>query len=145
VLVSDEFTEGEREYVAALRVRSLYAATIPDAVHAPARRPSTGEVPGLRAMATAHLAAGLRDSRRILNEALAQCTQLEAFLEVRARFVLDAALRPGMTEDDVMLECLVMLHGGAHGLLTPAAARELCVAMLEGWCHRQRLDARRPA
>ena len=116
--------------------------------HRPAARTTTAEqptvaAPGPRAMAAAHLAAGQRDSRRILNEALAQCTQLEAFLEVRARFVLDAALRPGLTEDDVLTECLVMLHSGAHGLLTPAAARELCVAMLEGWDHRQRLTARR--
>lgn len=118
--------------------------------HRAAARPVTGEqptvtAPGPRAMAAAHLAAGLRDSRRILNEALARCTQLEMFLEVRARFVLDAALRPGLTEEEVLLECMTMLLSGHHGLLTQAAARELCVAMLEGWDHRQRLAAGRAA
>lgn len=126
--------------------------------HRPARRLVTGELPvtladafdhamvvAHRRMADQHLAAGLRDSRRILNEALAQCVQLEEFLEIRAQFMLDAALTPGLTEADILVECQVLLHAGAHELLTPAAARQLCVALLEGWCHRQRLNARRAA
>ena len=139
MLISDQFTENEHEYVAGPRARTLYDTTVPAPVHTPARRPSTGEVPGLRAMADAHLAAGVRDSRRILSEALAaeQCRVPDrAYLTT---CYLDAALDPTMTEELLQAEMLSVMIAGGAGPLTAEYAVEACVALMEGWCHRQRL------
>lgn len=101
-------------------------------------RPTTGEqpsadAPSLQRMAAGHLAASVRDSRRILNEALAAAQDRADSLVDRMRFTLDVALRPGMTAADVYAECLTVLHFGGHGLLPQSVALDLCTAMLEGW------------
>jgi hypothetical protein len=117
-------------------------STTPTRAHAPARRPATGDVPGMHAMATAHLAAGVRDSRRILFEALA-AAQHEAtqVLSGQAAFYLRAALDPDVDEDVIRALGVRMLHLEGAGRIPEGMGLAACVAMLEGWAHRQQLAA----
>jgi len=140
VRLSDQFTENEREYVAGLRVRSFYGAAV--AAHAPARRPATGEVPGLRTMATAHLNAGVRDARRILSEALAAAqhdatTTLAGWVQLYTH----AALCPGFDEDELRFVASRLMHLEGARILPEGVGVDGCVALLEGWARRQRLAA----
>lgn len=112
--------------------------------HRPARRPTTGEQPaaaGARDLAAAHLAAGVRDSRRILSEALAAAQERagrEAFV---VRMYLGGTLDPRMDAGQVLVEARLMLELGGAGVVDQDVAVEACVALLEGWDRRQQLTA----
>jgi hypothetical protein len=117
-------------------------STTPTPTRVPARRPATGEVPGMHTMATAHLAAGARDSRRILKEALAAAQHEAAqVLSGQAAFYLRAALDPAVDEDVVRALGVRMLHLEGAGVIGEGMGVAACVAMIEGWTHRQQLTA----
>ncbi|MFD6178090.1 MULTISPECIES: hypothetical protein [unclassified Isoptericola] len=129
--------------------------------HRPARRPATAEQPiipaapgwedeAVRAIyaaqlrhAAAHLAAGVRDSRRILSEALAAAQAAVPAKAFALRCYVAAALDPRMDAERLHAEALTVLHLGGVGFIAQDTALAAAVAYLEGWDHRQRLVAGR--
>lgn len=120
--------------------------------HRPARRPATdelvavGDVAAIRRAGIAHVGRvagdGVRDSRRILSEALAAAqahTQDDAFV---LRCYVAAALDPRMDAEQLHAEALAILLLGGVGYMSQDTAREAAVAYLEGWEHHQHLAGR---
>jgi hypothetical protein len=83
----------------------------------------------------------LRDARRELQEALAAAQREADTLAVLTKFRMGAALDPRLDEDQLLVECMTLLHLGGAGVISQAHARVAAVAMLEGWQQRQQLAA----
>jgi hypothetical protein len=85
------------------------------------------------------LARGLRDARRELHEALAAAQAEADTMAVLMKFRMGAALDPRLDEEQLLVECMTLLHLGGVGIIPQQRARDAVMAMLEGWQQRHQL------